>query len=134
MSGAVPSPTHGRGLARDAGSFTAWFIGNVDKELASKRKAKKIENMLTKAMQSDSMPSLACFIGGDAPMQQSQGRVVRWDRENLQRGDRAIARSRRMLKEKHKAEVAARKSQGLDGLVHRIELPQRGEDVIKSSL
>ena len=107
-------------VPKDAGSFTAWFIGTVDKAKASKRMAKKIKGRLMHAMQSDLLPGLACFIGGDAPMQMSQGRVVRWDRENLFRGDRAVVRCRQMLKDKHRQEIELRQGLGQDGLVHRV--------------
>lgn len=117
-------------VPRDAGSFTAWFIGCVDKTRASKRTAKRIKGRLMHAMQSDLLPGLACFIGGDAPMQMSQGRVVRRDRENLFRGDRAVVRCRQMLKDKHRQEVEMRRALGLDGLVHRVRQPHAEEHVL----
>jgi len=118
-------------VPRDAGSFTAWFIASVDKSCASRRVARKVESRIRNGMQSDRFPGLACFIGGDAPMQMSQGRVVRWDRENAIRGDRAVIASRELLKAAHKAEIEARQAKGLDGLVHRIQRPVGEEQVIQ---
>jgi phenylpropionate dioxygenase-like ring-hydroxylating dioxygenase large terminal subunit len=110
-------------VPRDAGSFTAWFIASVDKSRGSKRTARKVRGRLQNAMQSDMFPGLACFIGGDAPIQMSQGKVVRWDRENLVRGDRAVVKCRQMLKDAHAREIAQRRERGLPGLIHRIDHP-----------
>ena len=45
-------------------------------------------------------------------MQMSQGRVVRWDNEQLSRVDRATVQARKMVKDLHMAEVAERKARG----------------------
>jgi len=117
-------------VPNDAGNFTAWFIGSVDKTKASKRKAKGIKNKLQAAMQTKLLPNLACLIGGDAPMQMSQGRVVRWDQEMLVRGDKAVVMCRRMLKAQHKKEMEARKAKGLDPLHHRVKNQSNDEQVL----
>ena len=64
---------------------------------------------------------MACFVGGDAPMQMSQGRVVRWDQEKLARTDRAVLKVRQMMKDAHKEEMEERRRRGLDPLVHRVQ-------------
>ncbi|MDJ0919888.1 MAG: aromatic ring-hydroxylating dioxygenase subunit alpha [Henriciella sp.] len=104
----------------DAGSFTAWMIGAIKSKKVGKTKARMMSKMLKEALQSDAMPGMACFIGGDAPMQLSQGRVVRWDQEQLTRTDRAVLKVRQMMKEAHKAEQEERRKRGLDPLAHRV--------------
>ena len=105
----------------DAGSFTAWMIGSINEEKVGKRKAKTMSFILKKALQSDALPGMACFVGGDAPMQMSQGRVVRWDQEKLARTDRAVLKVRQMMKDAHKEEMEERRRRGLDPLVHRVQ-------------
>lgn len=107
-------------VPNDAGSFTAWMIGAIKKENVSKIKAKMLSETLRRALQSDSLPGMACFIGGDAPMQMAQGRIARWDKDYLARTDRAVIRVRQMMKDAHKAEQELRKAAGLDPLVHRV--------------
>ncbi|MEM9750283.1 MAG: Rieske 2Fe-2S domain-containing protein [Pseudomonadota bacterium] len=104
----------------DIGSFTAWMIGSIKTEKVGKTKAKMMATMLTKALQSDVLPGMACFIGGDAPMQLSQGRVVRWDQERLARTDRAVVKVRHMMKTAFKEEQEERRKRGLDPLAHRV--------------
>lgn len=104
----------------NAGSFTAWMIGAIKKEKVSKTKAKMLAGTLKRALQSDSLPGMACFVGGDAPMQMSQGRVARWDKDKLARTDRAVTKVRKMMKDAHKAEQELRRKAGLDPLVHRV--------------
>ncbi|MBC6402901.1 MAG: Rieske 2Fe-2S domain-containing protein [Hyphomonadaceae bacterium] len=108
-------------VPNDAGTFTGWMLGSIKKEKVGRLKAKMMATILRKGLQSDSMPNLACFIGGDAPMQLSQGRVVRWDRDYLARTDRAVLKVRQMMKDAHKEEQELRKTAGLDPLVHRIK-------------
>lgn len=119
-------------VPRNAGHFAAWMIGSVDKSRVSRRKAGSIQGMLRRALESDTLPGLACFVGGDAPMQMSQGRVVRWDKENLTRTDRAVVRVRQILANAHKAEIEARRKKGLDGLVHRVQRPADADQIIRT--
>ncbi len=116
----------------DAGSYKAWMVGSGDRNRISAKGSQKIASRLGAALESGLMPGLACFVGGDAPIQLSQGRIARWDKENLVRGDRGVVRSRQLMKDHHKQEVAERKAKGLDGLVHRVERPLTAEQVIKT--
>lgn len=105
----------------NAGSFTAWLIGSINEKKVGKLRAKMMATTLKKALQSDALPGMACFVGGDAPMQMSQGRIARWDKEYLARTDRAVHKVRQMMKDAHKEEQAYRKSLGLDPLAHRVQ-------------
>lgn len=107
-------------VPNDAGSFTGWLIGSINTDKVGKMRAKSISAILGRALTSDSLPGMACFMGGDAPMQMSQGRIVRWDNEQLARTDRAVLRVRSMMKEAFKEEQAARRERGLDPLAHRV--------------
>jgi hypothetical protein len=107
-------------VPNDAGSFTGWLIGSINTEKVGKLRAKSISAILGRALTSDSLPGMACFMGGDAPMQMSQGRIVRWDNEQLARTDRAVLRVRSMMKEAFKEEQSARRERGLDPLAHRV--------------
>lgn len=111
-------------VPNNIGTFTGWLIGSIDVEKVGKRKAKSMSFMLRNALHSDALPGMACFIGGDAPMQMSQGRIVRWDQEKLARTDRAIIKVRQMMKDAHKAEQEERRQRGLDPLKHRVRLKQ----------
>lgn len=104
----------------NAGSFTAWLIGSINEEKVGKTKAKFMAATLKRALQSDALPGMACFIGGDAPMQMSQGRIARWDKDHLARTDRAVIKVRQMMKDAHKAEQELRQAAGLDPLAHRV--------------
>lgn len=106
-------------VPEDVGSFKGWLIGSVNDKKAGVVGAKMIKTVLSRALQSDALPGMACFVGGDAPMQMSQGRVVRWDQEQLARTDRAVVKVRQMMKDAHKAEMKLRTEMGLDPLVHR---------------
>jgi len=119
-------------VPRDAGTFTAWMVGSGDMNKISRRGAARAARLLGNSLESTAIPGLACFVGGDAPMQQSQGRIVRWDRENLVRGDRAVVRCRQMMKDTHKAEIAARKAAGHQALRHRVERPLAAHQVIQT--
>lgn len=103
----------------DIGSFKAWMVGSIDEKKAGRAGAKMMATTLTRALQSDALPGMACFVGGDAPMQMAQGRVARWDLDNLARTDRAIVKVRQKMKAAHKAEMEERRKRGLDPLVHR---------------
>jgi len=111
-------------VPKDVGSFTAWLLGAVNERKVGKIKAKMMASTLRRALQSDSLPGMACFVGGDAPIQMSQGRIARWDKEYLARTDRIIHVTRNMMKDAHREEQAHRVSLGLDPLVHRVQ--QRG--------
>lgn len=106
-------------VPEDVGSFKAWMMGSINTEKAGKVGAKMIKAVLTRALQSDALPGMACFVGGDAPMQMAQGRVARWDLDQLARTDRAIVKVRQIMKDAHKAEMKLRVEKGLDPLVHR---------------
>lgn len=108
----------------NAGSFTGWLIGSIKTEKVGKLKAKFMSYTLRKALQSDAIPNMACFIGGDAPMQLSQGRIARWDKDKLARTDRAVIQVRNMMKDAHKKEQEMRVAAGLDPLVHRVSKPR----------
>ncbi len=108
-------------VPKDPGSFTAWLIGSIKKEKAGFLKSKMMATTLKRALQSDSLPGMACFVGGDAPMQMAQGKIARWDQEYLSRTDRAVHATRNKMKEAHKAEQEYRVSKGLDPLVHRVK-------------
>lgn len=107
-------------VPNDAGSFTGWLIGSINERKVGKARAKMISAILGRALTSDSLPGMACFMGGDAPMQMSQGRIVRWDQEQLARTDRAVLKVRSMLKAAYKEEQALRVAKGLDPLAHRV--------------
>ncbi len=107
-------------VPNDAGSFTGWLIGSINEKKVGKARAKMISAILGRALVSDSLPGMACFLGGDAPMQMSQGRVVRWDIEQLARTDRAVLKARQMMKAAFKEEQEERRARGLDPLAHRI--------------
>jgi len=107
-------------VPKDVGSFTAWLIGAIKVEKVGRIRGRIMANTLRRALQSDSLPGMACFVGGDAPMQMSQGRIARWDREYLARTDRIIHVTRNMMKDAHKAEQEYRASLGLDPLPHRV--------------
>ncbi|GGB81295.1 Rieske 2Fe-2S domain-containing protein [Henriciella pelagia] len=107
-------------VPNDIGTFTGWLIGAIDSSVVSKRKAKTMSFMLKKALQSDQLPGMACFVGGDAPMQMSQGRIARWDKDQLARTDRAVLKVRQMMKDAHKEEQEERRKRGLDPLAHRV--------------
>lgn len=108
-------------VPRDIGSFTGWLIGSVNDKKAGPLKARSLATTLKKALQSDILPSMACFYGGDAPIQMAQGRIVRWDQENLMGTDRAVIKVRQMMKDAHKAEIQERRRRGLDALANRID-------------
>lgn len=107
-------------VPNNVGSFTAWLFGAIKKEKVSRAKAAMLTYTLKRALQSDALPGMACFVGGDAPMQMSQGRVARWDLDKLARTDRAVVKVRKMMKDAHKAEQELRKQAGLDPLPHRV--------------
>ncbi|WOE74670.1 aromatic ring-hydroxylating dioxygenase subunit alpha [Alterisphingorhabdus coralli] len=107
-------------VPQNAGSFNAWLIGSINEEKVGKAKAKFMATTLKRALQSDALPGMACFIGGDAPMQMAQGRIARWDKDYLARTDRAVIKVRQMMKDAHKAEQELRKQAGLDPLAHRV--------------
>lgn len=111
-------------VPHDAGSFTGWMIGSMNAERVGKAKARMAATILENALQSTLVPGMSCFIGGDAPIQQSQGRVVRWDREQLMRIDRATLKVRSMMKAAHRREQEIRRGKCLDPLAHRITLGQ----------
>lgn len=105
----------------DIGSFTAWNIATMADDKIGKLKARAfVTAMKTAFTTTAKFPSSACFNAGDAPIQLSQGRVVRWDQEMLTRIDKGTHYVRKVMKEKHKAEQEARKALGLDPLVHRV--------------
>ena len=107
-------------VPQDIGSFNAWMIGSINDKKAGKLKSKMMATTLKRALQSDALPGMACFVGGDAPMQMSQGRIVRWDKEYLARTDRAVHKVRQMMKDAHKEEQEERRKRGLDPLAHRV--------------
>ncbi|GAA5119384.1 Rieske 2Fe-2S domain-containing protein [Haloechinothrix salitolerans] len=101
-------------VPRDVGSFTAWLIIGGDQSGGPVRRAvtTRLARILTGSLFSRRLgPTtlVSCLLGGDVPMQASQGRVARWDTDRLARGDRSVARARRMVQEAHRAEVAERK-------------------------
>lgn len=55
----------------------------------------------------------SCLDGGDLPMMASQGRVPRWDQDDLSRIDGGTVRARRMVMRAHAAEVAQRRERAL---------------------
>lgn len=99
-------------VPRDLTSFWAWQIISMNVAKAGKTKAKVLGKVLRMGVQSKAVPGVACFLGGDAPMQMSQGKVPRWDLERLARTDRAVVRVRQMMRDAHKAECAARAALG----------------------
>ena len=62
-------------------------------------------------------------------MQLSQGRIARWDKEQLTRTDRAILRVRQIMKDLHKAEIEERLKNGLPALEHRVR--HREYDIVR---
>ncbi len=99
-------------VPKDVGSFWAWQIATINVGKVGRFKANMLARFLRMALDSGEKPGTACFIGGDAPMQLSQGRVARWDLDQLARTDRAVVRVRSMMKMAHRAEVAARSERG----------------------
>ncbi len=98
---------------RDVGSFTVWMI--MGRSASGGRLRQAVLSRLTGVFagtqfnENLGVGTLAsCLLGGDAPMQASQGRVARWDLDRLARGDRAMVRARRMVQEAHAVEVAER--------------------------
>ena len=109
-------------VPKDVGSFTAWTIGTFNPEKSSRLKAKTIRKIMLTAMGvTEQFSGSNCFGGGDGPIQMAQGRIVRWDKEELTRTDRAVLRVRQIMKDLHQKEVADREAMGLDGLPHRVE-------------
>lgn len=53
---------------------------------------------------------LSCVEGADRSMMQSQGRIARWDKDQLMRSDRPIVRARQMLKNAHRLELQERRA------------------------
>lgn len=101
-------------VPRDVGSFTAWLMAGELHPLAGPLGALKSGALRfgTGALVSRRLTPLtlaSCLMAGDAPMQASQGRVVRWDQERLTRGDRSVSAARRILQDAHRAEVAGRR-------------------------
>lgn len=119
-------------VPNDIGEFTGWLIGSVNEKKVGWAKAKTMATILGRALQSDALPGMACFVGGDAPMQMSQGRVVRWDKEQLARTDRAVLRVRAMMKQAFKEEQKIRIEKGLDPLAHRVTLAPVGKEIAAS--
>ncbi|MCY4427936.1 MAG: Rieske 2Fe-2S domain-containing protein [Halieaceae bacterium] len=98
-------------VPQDIGNFRSWLI------MGTKTSGNKLKDKLNRALfqavaSMGEMPGTNCFIGGDAAMQMSQGRIVRWDKEQLSRVDRGTAQGRKSIKALHKAEVAERKARG----------------------
>ena len=120
-------------VPRDIGSFNAWMVGSGDAQKISQRQSARSARMLGNALESGVFPGLACFVGGDVPIQMTQGRVVRWDKENLVRGDRAIIHTRKMIKAAHQSEISVRQAKGLDGLAHRVKLPPSDVQIIQTT-
>ncbi|MEM7570185.1 MAG: Rieske 2Fe-2S domain-containing protein [Pseudomonadota bacterium] len=110
-------------VPRDLGSYTAWMIGSIDRSRVGKLKAKYLATMLGRALESSNLPGMACFFGGDAPIQVSQGRIARWDLDQLTRTDRAVLKCREIMKAAHKADQEERVKRGLDPLAHRVSCP-----------
>lgn len=110
-------------VPRDVGHFAAWQIATVNTRKTGRIKGRLLARLVRATVGSE-LPGTACFIGGDAPMQASQGRVVRWDDERLARIDRATVKVRQMLKDAHRAEIAAREARGRPGLPHILARPK----------
>lgn len=104
-------------VPRDVGSFTAWLM--VGLAAADGRWQRALLPRLVPALAGSLFDHrlgpgtlVSCLLAGDAPVQASQGRVPRWDLDHLARGDRSVSRARRMVREAHRAEVAARRERG----------------------
>lgn len=101
-------------VPRDIGSFTVWMM--MGQEVSSNPLRRFVETRLSATMvrslfRQSLGPStlISCLLAGDAPIQQSQGRVVRWDLDRLTRGDKAVTQARRMMQAAHREEVKARR-------------------------
>ncbi|WP_419927788.1 Rieske 2Fe-2S domain-containing protein [Candidatus Poriferisocius sp.] len=121
----------------DIGNHHFWFIARLTNPERAERK------LLTKAkkgMASFAMGRIAgrdffwpgsaksCLDGGDAPIQASQGRIVRWDMEKLTSADRATVQVRRIMQEAHQAEIAERAANGIpERRIHRPLAPMERE-------
>lgn len=98
-------------VPRDVGSFTGFFI------LGLKDAGHPVLNALKRAMfqvmWSPWYPVpgsvSSCLDGGDLPMMASQGRVARWDADDLARPDAGVVKARRMVMAAHAEEQAARR-------------------------
>ncbi|MGW4528686.1 Rieske 2Fe-2S domain-containing protein [Amycolatopsis sp. NPDC004378] len=100
---------------RDEAGFTGWLIIGVDVKGGAAARALfgAATRLLSGSLFSERFglgTLAACLTAGDAPMQASQGRVVRWDTERLARGDRSVTKARQVIQRAHRAEVAERRA------------------------
>lgn len=112
-------------VPRDVGNFTLWFMMGIPRSggLKTKLMTAAADNLFFTPL-FRSVPGADCIYGGDGPMQASQGRVVRWDKDFLTQIDRPLVRVRRMLKAAHAAEIAERKERGTQANARRITAPR----------
>lgn len=105
-------------VPRDVGSFTGWFIvgrpeirGGAAVEALVAAAIDLFFGRFLGTLRPWSGSGVWCLLAGDAPMQTSQGRVVRWgEGERLARGDRPVVKARQMLRAAHAAEVEQRRA------------------------
>lgn len=121
----------------DLGNFNFWFIASLS---GSARPEGKLLTKVKKGLASFAMgrvagrdvfwpgSAMSCLDGGDAPIQTSQGRIVRWDSEKLTSADRATVQVRRIMQEAHQAEIAERAASGIpERRIHRPLAPMERE-------
>lgn len=98
-------------VPRDVGSFTGFFIlglKDAPNPFLDRLKRTFFEVMWSRWYPVPGTVS-SCLDGGDLPMMASQGRVARWDADDLSRTDGGVVKARRMVQAAHRAEVADRR-------------------------
>lgn len=98
-------------VPRDVGSFTGFFVLGLRDAGGPARNALKRAAFETMWSRWYPVPGTvkSCLDGGDLPMMASQGRVPRWDLDDLARIDGGTAKARRMVMRAHQAEMEQRR-------------------------
>jgi len=99
-------------VPRDIGSFEAWIVFSGPSGRVSGGVVRTLIRAFISTPLSRNIPGADCVYGGDGPMQMGQGRVVRWDTDQLTRIDRAVSKTRLLLQQAHARELADRAQRG----------------------
>ena len=86
-------------MPRDIGSFEAWIVFSGPSGRVSGGLVRTLIRAFISTPVSRNIPGADCVYGGDGPMQMSQGRVVRWDTDQLTRIDCAVSKTRLLLQQ-----------------------------------
>jgi nitrite reductase/ring-hydroxylating ferredoxin subunit len=99
-------------VPRDIGSWEGWLMLDGPSGHLSGGVVRALMRAFISTPLGRNTPGVDCMHGGDVPMQMGQGRVVRWDTDQLTRNDRAVSKTRRLLQQAHARELADRSQRG----------------------